>query len=93
MKSEILNSATKLVLLYLIFILGTISLFAGIWDIVHAQFSEVTKIILALFGSVVNFVAGYYFSEREKSPVPIGTVTTSKTNTEVTTVKDTPTAG
>ena len=86
---DVLSSATKIVLLWVMLILGGITTFAvvmGIW-----RGSLDSKDVLAIFSSVVTFIIGYYFSKRELPATPDGTVTTSKVNTEITTVKDTPT--
>lgn len=63
-KSTIFNSATKLVLLYTIFILGILTLAAGIRDILTGEYTEITKAILALFGGVISYVMGYYFGSK-----------------------------
>lgn len=88
MQNEIFASATKIVLLWVMLILGVITLFAvslGIW-----RASLDSKDVLAIFSSVVTFIIGYYFSKRENPPTPEGTVTSSKVSTETTTVKDNP---
>lgn len=69
--NEITKSASKLVLLYIVAILGFLALFAGLWDVVHGQFSEVSKIILALFGGAVNFLFGFYFGSKGDSTQPM----------------------
>lgn len=68
--NDITKSASKLVLLYIVAILGVLALFAGIWDVVHGQFGEVTKIILAVFGSAVNFLFGFYFASKGDPSLP-----------------------
>lgn len=58
---NITNSATKLVLLYIMFVLGVLALFAGGWGIVQGTLDP--KEITSLFGTSVTFLMGYYFSK------------------------------
>ena len=62
----IFRSATKIVLLYMVFILGAIVAFATTWDVTHGQFGEVTKVILAAYTSAITFLFGYYFGSKNK---------------------------
>lgn len=59
--NNITKSASKLVLLYIIAILGLLSLFAGGYSVVTQTFGEASKIILSAFGVALNFVLGFYF--------------------------------
>ena len=89
--TDLLSSATRLVLPWVTFILGALTSFAVVVGIYRGTLDP--KDVLGIFSSVVTFIIGFYFSKRESPVTPEGTVTTSKTNTEVTTVKDTPTTG
>lgn len=75
--NKIFGSASKLVLLYIIAILGLLSLFAGAWSVATGTLSEAAKIILAAFGVALNFVLGFYFGYKGDSPVSNTTTTTS----------------
>lgn len=68
--NNITSSASKLVLLYIIAILGILSLFAGVWSIATGTFGEAAKIILALFGTANSFVLGFYFGSKGESNQP-----------------------
>ncbi len=68
--NNITSSASKLVLLYIIAILGILSLFAGVWSIATGTFGEAAKIILALFGTANSFVLGFYFGSKGESSQP-----------------------
>ena len=59
--SNITKSASKLVLLYIVAILGVLSLVAGIFSVITGTFGEASKIILSAFGVALNFVLGFYF--------------------------------
>lgn len=59
--SNITKSASKLVLLYIVAILGILSLVAGIFSVITGTFGEASKIILSAFGVALNFVLGFYF--------------------------------
>ena len=68
--SKITSSASKLVLLYIVFILGMLALVAGIFAVVTNNFAEASKTILELFGSAVTFVLGFYFGYKgDTTPV------------------------
>ena len=68
--NNITSSASKLVLLYIIAILGILSLFAGVWSTATGTFGEAAKIILALFGTANSFVLGFYFGSKGESNQP-----------------------
>ena len=77
---RILSSATKLVLLWVVFILGVLSLFAGIVSVLQGTFSEAAKVILASFGGTLTIVIGFYFGSLMKgqpddvnTPMPTAT--------------------
>lgn len=65
--NNITKSASKLVLLYIIAILGILSLVAGIFSVITGTFSEASKIILSAFGVALNFVLGFYFGYKGDS--------------------------
>lgn len=74
---KITQSASKLVLLYIIAILGLLALFAGAWSVATGTFGEAAKIILGSFGVALNFVLGFYFGYKGDTP-PANTVTSTK---------------
>lgn len=64
---NITSSASKLVLLYIVMILGILGLVAGIYSVVTQSFGEASKIILSAFGVALNFVLGFYFGYKGDS--------------------------
>lgn len=62
--NQIFNSASKLVLLYIVGILGILTLLAGGWSVITGTFGEAAKIILAAFGTSLTFVMGFYFGSK-----------------------------
>ena len=60
---EILNSATRLTLLWVMFILGLLMGYTGVIGIWRGTLDP--KDILAIFSSVVSFIVGFYFSKRD----------------------------
>jgi hypothetical protein len=68
--NDIIKSATKLVLLYLMFILGALSVFAGVWGIIKGTLEP--KEIITYFGSAVTFLLGYYFNSKGDTSQPFG---------------------
>ena len=75
---NITSSASKLVLLYIVMILGILGLVAGIYSVVTQSFGEASKIILSAFGVALNFVLGFYFGYKGDNQ-PVVTPTTDKT--------------
>ena len=72
--NKILESASKMVLLYLVFILGILALIAGTHSILAGQFDDAAKAILASFGGAITFVFGFYFNSKgdQNSNLPFG---------------------
>lgn len=67
---NITSSASKLVLLYIVAILGLLALFAGCYSIATNSFGEASKIVLGAFTSALTFVLGFYFGYKgESQPV------------------------
>lgn len=62
--NEITKSASKLVLLYLVLILGILALVAGIYSVVTGDFSDASKNILTAFAGAITFVFGFYFNSK-----------------------------
>ena len=62
--SEIMKSASKIVLLWIVGILGILALIAGIYSVITGTFGEAAKIILNAFGSALTFVLGFYFGSK-----------------------------
>ena len=60
--SEIFKSASKLVLLYIVLILGILTLTAGVLGIVKGTLEP--KEIIVLFSTALNFVLGFYFGSK-----------------------------
>lgn len=73
--NKIFSSASKLVLLYIILILGLLALVAGIFSVITGSFTEASKVILGAFGVALNFVLGFYFGYKGDTPVGTGTIT------------------
>jgi uncharacterized membrane protein len=83
---NITSSASKLVLLYIVAILGILALVAGVFSVVTNTFGEASKIVLAAFGVALNFVLGFYFGYKGDSPTvttteKLGKVETTETKT------------
>jgi len=79
---NITKSASKLVLLYVVFILGLLTMFAVCWDVTHGTFNEITKIIVGIFGSSVTFLFGFYFGYKGDTPGNTIQTTTATTETK-----------
>lgn len=62
--NKIFSSASKIVLLYIVLILGILALFSGVWSVIHNDLNETTKLIFGLFASCVTFVMGFYFNSK-----------------------------
>ena len=58
----IFKSATKFVLLITAISLNVITMFACIWAIIHGSLEA--KNILALFGTTLNTIVGFYFGSK-----------------------------
>ncbi len=92
--SKITSSATKIVLLFIIGVLGFLALIAGIYSILTQTFSEASKIILAAFGVVLNMVCAFYFAYKgETGPTNTIATTTATTETKSASVDVLPFAG
>lgn len=61
---NIIQSASKLVLLYVVGILGLLTLFAGAWSVVTGDFGKAAELILGAFASTLTFVLGFYFGSK-----------------------------
>ncbi len=72
---NITSSASKLVLLYIVMILGLLALFAGCWAVVTGTFGDAAKAIVGLFSTAVTFVLGFYFGYKGDTPVVTGAET------------------
>lgn len=59
-----------MVLLYIVGVLGLLTLVAGIFSVVTGTFGEAAKIILAAFGVALNFVLGFYFGSKGDPTLP-----------------------
>jgi hypothetical protein len=70
--NNITQSATKLVLLYIVLILGLMTAFAVIWGIVTNSVNELTMAILASFSGIVGVVVGHYFNKPGDPTLPGG---------------------
>jgi ABC-type glucose/galactose transport system permease subunit len=67
--SNILGSASKLVLLMIVIVLCLIAMFASVWGIIHATLEP--KEIVALFGTALTFVLGFYFGSKGDPAQPM----------------------
>lgn len=83
---NITSSASKLVLLYIVGILGLLALFAGCFAVATNTFGDATKTIVALFGNAVTFVLGFYFGYKGDTPPSSGGTVTTSTKVEATQV-------
>lgn len=72
MNNKISNSATKLVLLYLVFILGLLTAFIVVWSTVTGNTNEMTSVVFAGFSGVVGVVIGHYFKSNGDPTLPFG---------------------
>lgn len=70
MQNNITNSASKLVLLFIVAILGLLALFSGVWAVIHGTFGDMEKTIIGLFGTAVTFVLGFYFGSKGDPSLP-----------------------
>jgi uncharacterized membrane protein required for colicin V production len=61
---NITSSATKIVLLYITFVLGLLTTFAGFIGIWRGTLDP--KEVIAIFGTTLTFIIGYYFSNKDK---------------------------
>lgn len=68
--NNILGSASKLVLLYLVLILGILGLVAGVHSVLTGQFNDSEKAILVAFTGAVTFVFGFYFNSKGDPNLP-----------------------
>lgn len=59
--NNISQSALKIVLLFLIALLGLTTAFSVVWDVTHGGYSDITKILLGSFTAAITLVLGYYF--------------------------------
>lgn len=68
--NRIFESASKMVLLYLVFILGILALAAGGVSVWTGDFNDASKAILASFGGAITFVFGFYFNSKGDPNLP-----------------------
>lgn len=68
---NIIRSASKLVLLFLVGVLGVLAMVAGGHGVVAGTFNEAEKLILTTFAGAITFVFGFYFGYKgEEKPAP-----------------------
>lgn len=67
---NILKSASKLVLLYIIGLLGLLTLFVGVWSVINGTYGEAEKLVLGGFNSTLTFVLGFYFGSKGEPNEP-----------------------
>jgi len=84
--NNISKSASKLVLLYIVFILGLLALFAGGYSVITQTFSKAAEIILTAFTGAVTFLFGFYFGYKgeQRNPVLPDASQTSERGAETT---------
>lgn len=70
--SNITKSATKLVLLFLVGVLGLLTVFVVVWSVIHDNISDLTTAIFAAFSGIVGVVVGYYFNNKGDQSQPFG---------------------
>lgn len=69
--NNITRSASKIVLLYIVGILGLLALFAGAYSVWTQTFGEAAKIILSAFTGAVTFLLGFYFGYKGEQRNPV----------------------
>jgi len=69
---EIISSASKMVLLFLVVILGILALVAGIHSVLSGEFNDASKAILTAFTGAITFVFGFYFNSKGDTTLPYG---------------------
>lgn len=67
---EILSSASKLVLLFLVLILGILAMIAGYHSVMTGEFNDASKAILTAFTGAITFVFGFYFNSKGDPALP-----------------------
>lgn len=70
--NNISNSATKLVLLFLVIVLGILTLMAGYHAIFTGDFNDACKAIFASFAGALTLLFGYYFNSKGDPNLPYG---------------------
>ena len=65
-----MSSASKIVLLYLVAILGILALVAGTYSVVTGDFNDASKAVMASFGAAITFVFGFYFNSKGDPTLP-----------------------
>lgn len=68
--NKILESASKLVLIYLVFILGILALVAGVMSVWTGDFNDASKAIITAFAGAITFVFGFYFNSKGDTTLP-----------------------
>lgn len=68
--NKISTSASKLVLLYIVGILGVLTLIAGGFSVVTQTFGDASKVILTAFSGAVTFLFGFYFGSKGEPSEP-----------------------
>lgn len=67
---NITSSASKIVLLWIMGILGIMALFAGIYSVATNTFGDASKVILASFAAANTFLLGFYFNSKGDTSLP-----------------------
>lgn len=62
--NDISSSASKIVLLFLVFVLGVLALIAGYQSVMTGEFNDASKAILTAFTGALTFVFGFYFNSK-----------------------------
>lgn len=65
--NKITESASKLVLLYVMGILGILALVAGVYSVITQTLGEGAKMILLAFTGAITFLLGFYFGYKGDS--------------------------
>lgn len=68
--TNILQSASKIVLLFLVGILGVLALIAGTHGILTGSFNDAEKAVLTAFTGAVTFIFGFYFNSKGDPALP-----------------------
>lgn len=70
MHQKISSSASKIVLLFLVGILGLMAMVAGIYSILTDTYGDAATIILIAFSNALSLVLGYYFNSKGDPTLP-----------------------
>lgn len=68
--NKISTSASKIVLLYIVGILGVLTLIAGGYSVVTETYGDAAQVIITAFSGAVTFLFGFYFGSKGEPSEP-----------------------